>query len=180
MPISVRYPQIVGFGDGTRIRTNDHTWKERRLVVETDRSEAEIRDMLYDEGFGETSLEYPKSGRLGSGMTKKFDDWQVHVRLFPHGGNIQLDGEVEVESGYLEHLTHGWLPAFDLCADMVRRHFGGFWAYHKKRRRYVTDIVQERTLRLGEPGSKTGVGTGLLVVGAALGLGLLAALSKKD
>ena len=56
MPISVRYPQIVGFEDGTRIRTNDRTWMERYLVVETDRSEAEIRDMLYDEGFEERPL----------------------------------------------------------------------------------------------------------------------------
>ena len=180
MPISVRYPQIVGFEDGTRIRTNDRTWMERYLVVETDRSEEEIRDMLYDEGFEETSLEYPKSGRLGSGMTKKVDGWQVHVRLFPHGDNIQMDGEVEVASGYLEHLTHGWLPAFDLCADMVRRHFGGFWVYHKKRRRYVTDIVRDHTLRLGEPESKTSVGILLVAAGLALGAGLLAALSRKD
>ena len=178
MAISVRYPLEVKFGNGSTALTTDNTWTERLLVVETDRSETEIRDMLSREGFGEVTMEYPKSGRLGRGMSKRFKDWQVHIRLFQHGNNIQIDGEVEVSAEYCEHLTHGWLPAFDLCADMIRRHFGGFWVYHKGYRQYVTGLVREYVLSLGDPESKTSVAGLAVAAGLALGVGLLVALSK--
>ena len=120
LSISVRYPREVEFEDGVIVPTTKDTWMQRHLVVETDRSEKEVRNVLSKEGFEETSIESPKSGRLGRGMVKKFRDWQIHVRLFRHDGNIQIDGEVEVSNEYCEHLTHGWLPAFDLCADIIR------------------------------------------------------------
>ena len=180
MPLSVRYPQEVELVDGTVISATDDTWRERHLVVETDRSEEEVRDVLYEEGFEETDMEFRKSGSLGRGMVRKHKDWQAHVRFFPHDGNIQIDGEVEVSKKYVEHLTHDWLPALDLCADIIWKHFGSFLVYHKKYRQYVADLDFERTLKLGDPKSKTSAAG--LVAGIALGaiaVGLLAAASKK-
>lgn len=179
MPVSVRYPLEVKLEDGTTIRTDNNTWMERHLVIETDRSEKDVRHILSKEGFKETSIEYPKSGRLGHGMVKEFKDWQVHIRLFRHGGNIQIDGEVEVSKKYFEHLTHDWLPAFDFCADIIRKYFDGFWVYHKGYGQYATGLRREIALSLGDPKSKTSV-VGLAAgVGLAIGAGLLIALSKK-
>ena len=181
MPVSVRYPQDVELEGGIIMPTTNDTWMQRNLVIETDRSEKEVRSILSKEGFEETSIEYPKPGRLGRGMVKKFKDWQIHLRLFRHDGNIQMDGEVEVSNEYCEHLTHGWLPAFDICADIIRRYFGGFWVYHKEYRLYAASLGRERVLSLGEPESKTSAiglvaGVGLV----AIGVGLLLASSKKD
>lgn len=174
----MQYPLEVTLEDGTTIRTNEETWQERHLVIETDRSERDVRNMLYKEGFKETSMEYPKSGRLGHGMVKEFKNWQVHVRLYRHNDNIQIDGEVEVSKKYVEHLTYDWLPAFDFCAHIIRKHFGGFWVFHEEYGQYATNLGREIVLSLGDPKSKTNVA--MLVAGAGLiGLGLLAALSKK-
>lgn len=175
----MRYPTKVKLDNGTTVQTTENTWKERHLVIETDRSEKDVRYILSKEGFKETDIEYPKSGRLGRGMIKEFEDWQVHVRLFQHNDNIQIDGEVEVSIKYFEHLTHDWLPAFDFCADIFREYFNGFYVYHQKYERYLTDLWDETVLSIGDPESKTSV-VGLAVgAGLAIGAGLLIAWSKK-
>lgn len=179
MTVSVSYPKAVVFQDGSRAQTTEDTWTKRQLVVETDQSETEVRDMLAREGFEETSMEYPKPGRLGHGMVKRFSDWQVHVRLFQHGDNIQIDGEVEVSKEYMEHLTYDWIPALDACLRMIRRNFGRVWIYHKGYQRYVKRVVWER-LSLDDPESKTSAAVvvgGIAVTALAV---LLAALSKRD
>ena len=157
MTVSVRYPQTVELEDGTLIQTDQCTWESRQLVAETDKSEVEIRGMLVKEGFGETVMENPKSGRIGRGMVKRFKDWQIHVRLFQNGDSIQIDGEVEVSKAYCEHLTHGWVPALMLCASMVKHHFGGVRIYHRGYQKYVAKTVREYVLRLRDPKSKTSV-----------------------
>ncbi len=180
MPVTVSYPQVVEFHDRTRVRTTDHTWRNRYLMAETDMPERAVRAMLRKEGFVTSTMEYNKPGRLGHGMEKKYGDWQLHVRLFRHGRNIQIDGEVEVSGDYLEHLTHGWLPALDICIDMIKRHFGRCWVYHKKRRLYVT-WMRKHVLRLDEPGTKTGVAevvAALALAAAVIGTALI--MAKKD
>lgn len=179
MAVSVSYPKAVVFQDGSSAKTTADTWTKRQLVVETDQSEMEVRDMLAMEGFEETSMEYPKPGRLGRGMVKRFKDWQVHVRLFQHGDNIQIDGEVEVSKEYLEHLTYDWIPALDECFRMIRRHFGRVWIYHKGYHRYVARVVWER-LSLDDPESKTSAAAVGVGIGALALVALLAAFSKKD
>ncbi len=179
MTVSALYPQDVALLDGTIVQTTDETWDKRQLVVETDRSESEVRGMLRKEGFVESTMEYNKPGRLGSGMEKKFQDWQVHVRLFRHGEHIQIDGEIEVSGNYWEHLTHGWLPALKICVDMVSKHFTKCWVYHKKYRQYVTGWAYEHVLRLVEPKSKTDVVMTVAIAGVAVAcIVLLASLSK--
>ena len=178
MSISVRYPLEVKLQDGSAIRTDKDTWTDRHLVVETDRSEEDVRNVLSKEGFKETRLEYPKSGRLGHGMIKEFEDWQVHVRLFRHGKNIQIDGEVEVSRKYVEHLTHDWLPAFDFCADIIRVHFGRFWAYHRGYGQYATNLGRQIVLILEDPESKTDAVMLAVGAGLAIGAGLALALSE--
>ena len=178
MPASVRYPSGVKLQDGTTIQTTKDTWLKRRLVIETDRSEKDVRNILSKEGFGETGMEYPKSGRLGRGMVKEFGDWQVHVRLFRHGENIQIDGEVEVSKKYCEHLTHGWLPAFAFCADVFRKHFGEFWVYHNEYEQYVRNPLQDIVLSLGDPEHKTST-AGVAIGVALVVIGLLIAMYKK-
>ena len=179
MSISVRYPLEVKLQDGSAIRTDKDTWMDRHLVVETDRSEEDVRNVLSKEGFGETRMEYPKSSRLGHGMIKEFEDWQVHVRLFRHGKNIQIDGEVEVSKKYCEHLTHGWLPAFDLCIDLIEKHFGEFWVYHKECNQYVQRLLDDRVLNLDDPESKTDAAILAVGAGLAIGAGVALALLKK-
>ena len=153
--------------DGSVIRITGDVWRRRQLVVETDRPEAEVRNAFAANGFRPTILEFVKDGQLGSGMVRKLKDRQVHVRFFRNGRHIQIDGEVEVSNSYVEHLRHGWISGFTTCADIVARHFGRYWAYHKGYRKYVSRIINKSVLRLAEPQSKTSV-VAIAVVGIIL------------
>ena len=155
MVYTVTYPTVVELADGTRVRITKADWKSRQLVVETDKSELEIRKMFEAEGFHTPMLESPKKDRLGNGMVKRIDDWQIHFRLFKHNNHVQIDGEVEVSSAFIEHLKHGWIPALNECMDAIGRHFGEYWLYHKGRGKYVTGIISESTLEIPDPGYKT-------------------------
>lgn len=166
MAIQTPYPQAVVLTDGSMIQITDDDWRRRRLVVETDRSEAEVRSAFAADGFRPTVLEFVKDGQLGRGMVRKLEGWQVHVRFYRNGRHIQIDGEVEVSNSYVEHLVHGWVSGFTTCADIIGRHFGRYWAYHKGYRKYVSSIINESVLRLDEPQSKTSVAA--MIVGAVL------------
>ena len=155
MVYSITYPKIVELGDGTRVQITKTDWKNRQLVVETDKSEMEVRKMFKAEGFHTPILELPKKDRLGYGMVKRIDDWQIHFRLFKHDDHIQIDGEVEISSAFLEHLKHGWIPALNECVDAIGHHFGKYWLYHKGHGKYVRSIVSVSTLELPDPEFKT-------------------------
>ena len=77
----------------------------------------------------QTVVEFSKPGQIGNGMVRRINDLQIHIRLFRHGDRIQLDGELEVSKAYVEHLTHGWIPALQECADMIVHYFGGVRIY---------------------------------------------------
>ena len=174
MAYTVTYPETVELEDGTRIKMTENDWKGRQLVVETDRSETEIRSILAKEGFKHAGLEFVKDGQIGKGMVKRIEDWQVHFRLFNHNGRIQIDGEAEVSNAYIEHLTHGWISALAECMNAIMNHFGQCWLYHKGRGKYVRKIINESILELSDPKSKTST----VAVGAILGIiGILGAAS---
>ena len=88
MSITIAYPQIVQFVDGTQLELTDDDWKKRLLVVETNRAEKEIREIFQKENFANSGAEFIKDGQLGSGLVRKFGNWKVHVRLFQHLDNI--------------------------------------------------------------------------------------------
>ena len=155
MVYSITYPEIVELSDGTRVQVTKADWKNRQLVVETDKSEMEVRRMFKAEGFHAPLLEWPKKDRLGSGVVKRIGDWQIHFRFFKHDDHIQIDGEVEISSAFLEHLKHGWIPALKECMDAIGRHFGKYWIYHKGYGKYVTGFVNESILELSDPEFKT-------------------------
>lgn len=167
MVIHIPYPQTVMLTGGSVIQITDDVWRRRQLVVETNRSEAEVRNVFAANGFVPTILEFVKDGQLGNGMVRKLKDWQVHVRFFRNGRHIQIDGEVELSNSYVEHLGHGWISGFTTCADIVARHFGGYWVYHKGYRKYVSRIINESVLELAEPRSKTSA-VAVVVVGVIL------------
>lgn len=166
MTIQTPYPQAVVLTDGPIIQITEDVWRRRQLVVETDRTEAEVRSVFAANGFKPTILEFVKDGQLGRGMVKKLKDWQVHVRFYRNGRHIQIDGEVEVSNSYVEHLGHGWISGFTTCADIIGRHFGRYWIYHKGYRKYVRRIINGSVLRLAEPQSKTSVA--MMIIGAVL------------
>ena len=174
MSIQITYPEIVEMVDGSIIEVTEDDWARRNLVVETDMPERAVRAAFAASGFRQNMTEYNKKGQIGRGMVKKIGDWQVHIRLYRHSGRIQIDGEVEVSSEYLEHLNHGWISGFAETMDIIQRHFETLWVYHKGRRQYVRHIMKETILDLTEPKSKTHVALlaiplVLLVVGALLG-----------
>ncbi len=179
MSISVSYPKIIELEDGNQVEITTDVWKNRQLVVETDRTEKEVREIFEKEGFKTTIKEFVKNNQLGSGMVKKIDDWQVHFRFFQHGDHIQIDGEVEVSSDYTQHLTHGWISAFKESMDIISRHFNELWVYHTKLKKYVKRIVKENILELTEPKTKTDVIDLLLIGIGALSAGLLVASALK-
>lgn len=174
MSITIAYPQIVQFVDGTQLELTDDDWKKRLLVVETNRAEKEIREIFQKENFANSGAEFIKDGQLGSGLVRKFGDWQVHVRLFQHLDNIQLDAEAEVSSNYIEHLSHGWISAFKESWVIIEKHFGELWVYHKGSEKYVLRVIKEVTLELKEPESKTdvvttiGIGVAAVLIGALI------------
>ena len=131
MAYSISYPRIVELEDGAQILITNTDWKNRHLVVETNKSETDVRNMFAKEGFKQTDLEFIKKGQIGRGMVKRINDWQIHFRFFHHNDRIQIDGEVEVSNTYIEHLTHGWISALKECMDIVVRHFDKCWLYHK-------------------------------------------------
>ena len=180
MPISIQYPQIVQFDDGMQLELTDEVWKNRHLVIETNKTEKNVREIFYKENFTEAGLEFVKNGQLGNGLIKKFGDWQIHVRLFRHGNHIQLDAEAEVTSKYIEHLTHGWISAFKESWVIIEKHFGQLWVYHKGLGKYVVRVIKEATLVLEEPKSKTEVAEMVVagVAGALIGTLIALALKK--
>jgi hypothetical protein len=174
MSITITYPQIIEFADGTQLELNDQTWKQRLLLIETNRSQEETRQIFYAEQFKEAGIseEIVKVGQLGAGLIKKSGIWQMHVRLFQHAGHIQVDAEAELSNDYgIEHLTHGWISAFKGSWDVILKHFGEIWVYHKGLGKYVSRVVKEGILVLKEPETKTDVG---LVAITGLGIFLIA------
>ena len=171
MTISVSYPQLVKLEDGKQIELTNETWEKRLLVVESDKTEYEVRQIFKKEGFENAGIrEFIKNGQLGSGLIKKIKDWQIHVRFFTHNNRIQIDGEVEVSNDYFEHLTHGWISAFKESWNIVLKHFGKLWVFHKGHGKYVIQVLREGVLSLSEPKSKTdwvALGLTLFVVIAA-------------
>lgn len=180
LPITIPYPKIIQFSDGVQLELTNEDWKKRKLVVETDKTEQEIRGIFYTEGFSKAGMEFVKEGQIGDGLVRKFEDWQVHVRLFRNGNHIQLDAEAEVSSAYIEHLTHGWISAFKESWIIIERHFGQLWVYHKGVGKYVTHVIQEGVLELQEPKSKTDVALtiGAGVTGILIGFLIMLALKK--
>ena len=180
MSITIPYPQIVQLEDGIQLELTDETWKKRHLVIETNRTEKDVREIFYKENFTEAGMEFVKEGQLGNELVRKFGDWQIHVRLFLHGKNIQLDAEAEVISKYIEHLTHGWISAFKESWTIIEKHFGQLWVYHKELGKYVVRVIKEGLLELPEPKSKTSVGLmiGVGVAGALIGCVIALALKK--
>lgn len=171
MAIQAPYSQAVVLADGSMIQITEDDWRRRQLVVETDRvetdrAEVKVRSAFAANGFRPTILEFVKDGQPGRGMVKRLKDWQVHVRLYRNGRHIQIDGEVEVSNSYVEHLGHGWISGFTTCADIIGRHSGRYWTYHKGYKKYVSRIINESVLRLAEPQSKTSVV--VTIIGAIL------------
>ena len=152
--------------DGSVVQITEDVWRRRQLVVETDRAEAEVRSAFAANGFKPTILEFVKDGQLGREMVKKLKDWQVHVRFYRNGRHIRIDGEAEVSNSYVEHLGHGWISGFATCADIIGRHFGRYWTYHKGCRKYVSRTINGSVSRLAEPQSKTSVA--VMNIGAVL------------
>lgn len=173
MGTSVSYPEIIALDDGAEIRTDRDDQDDRNIVVEVGASVRGVREALERDGFEETRAEFRKPGQLGRGMVRRHGDWQAHVRLFRRGDYVQMDCEVEVSKEYVEHLTHGSIPAPLECLGLIRRHFGKVYLYHKKRHRDIVRVLREHPLELPDPESKTSVGKALgLAALGALGIGL--------
>jgi len=176
MSITLSYPKIIEFVDGTQLELTDEIWKKRLLAVETNRTEKEVREIFRKENFEEVEFrELIKTGQLGSGLIKKIGDWQIHVRLFSHGDHIQIDAEAELSNDYVEHLSHGWISAFKGSWDVLFKHFGELWVYHKGVGKYVSRVIKEGVLTLEEPKSKTDVVVLALTLIAVLAIGFVAA-----
>ena len=156
MSINLKYPKIIELDDGNQISLTHNEWKKRSLVTETDRSESEVRKMLMKNGFNNAGIwEFKKPQQLGGGLIKKINDWQIHIRLYLHENYIQLDAEAELSNDYLEHLSHGWISAFQTCMNIIRNNFDNVWVYHKGIKQYVTKIVSNTILTLNDSQSKT-------------------------
>lgn len=176
MAITLSYPKIIEFMDGTQLELTDQVWENRLLVVETNRTEKEVREIFHKEKFEEVEFrEIIKTGQLGSGLIRKIGDWQIHVRLFPHDEHIQIDAEAELSNDYVEHLTHGWISAFKGSWEVLMKHFGELWVYHKGVGKYVSRVIKEELLTLEEPKSKTDVIVLALTLIAVLAIGFVAA-----
>lgn len=184
MAISIQYPTMVELDDGSTLHLSEETWKKRMLVVETDRSENAVRKIFKIENFVEAKFgeEIVKEGQMGSGLIKKFDIWQLHVRLFQHKKHIALDAEAEVANDQgMEHLTHGWISAFMETLKIIRKHFYRFWVYHRGVKKYVRKILKQKYNSLKKPKTKTDLKWigGALFVGILAGTAIGASISKK-
>ena len=156
MSIRIKYPKIIKLTSGKIITLDDDVWEKRLLMLETKHSEQDVRKILINEGYYEEELlEFKKESQLGNGFIKKIDPWQIHIRLFQHNKNIQLDAEAELSNSYLEHLDHGWVSAFNEIVNITKKHFGEIVIYHKGAGEYVSEIIQETVLTLKDANSKT-------------------------
>ena len=156
MSIRIKYPKIVRLTSGKIITLDDDVWKNRLLMLETKHSEQDVKNILINEGYHEEELlEFKKKSQLGNGFIKKIEPWQIHIRLFQHNKNIQLDAEAELSNNYLEHLDHGWISAFNEISNIAKKHFGKIFIYHKGVGEYVSEILQETVLTLKDANSKT-------------------------
>ena len=176
MSITIAYPKIIEFDDGTQLDLPEDTWQKRLLMIETNRTENEIRAIFRSEQFVEARFgqEFVKENQLGAGLIKKNNIWQIHVRFFQHGKHIAIDAEAELANDYgIEHLTHGWISAFKETWNVIAMNFGETWIYHKGVGKYVIKIIKEEIITLQDPKTKTDIKwicLGLMV-GGLIGLG---------
>ena len=73
MEIRTNYPQVVLLADGSTVQMTEDDWRRRRLVVETNMAEREVRRAFEADGFRTTVWEIVKDGQIGHGMVKKFE-----------------------------------------------------------------------------------------------------------
>ncbi len=169
--------------DGSILELTEETWKQRQLVIVTDKAENEVRQIFHTEDFIDSTFakEIVKPNQLGSGVKKKVGIWQVHVRFFPHGEKIAIDAEAELADDYgMEHLTHGWISAFNETWNIIQRRVGKMWVFHKGVGKYVVKVVTQATLQLKDPKTKTDPKmVALAAVGIVLGIVLIASALKK-
>ncbi len=186
MSINIKYPKIIELSNGKKILLTDDDWEKRTLVIETDKLESEVRTILKKEGYDDTNLlEFKKLEQLGNGLIKQIDECQIHIRLYSHKNHIQLDAEAELSNKYVEHLSYGWISAFQESWNIINKNFGNVWIYHKGNKRYVKKVISETILTLNDSQSKTDykllMASGIF--GAIIGAGLFWALNryaKKD
>ena len=181
MSTNIKYPKIIELSNGKEILVTNDDWENHLLVIETDKSESEVRKILEKEGYENTSLlKFNKSEQLGGGLVKKINDWQIYIKLYNHHDHIQLDVEVKLSDDYAGDVTYGWITGFRESWNIINKNFGNVWIYHKGNKKYVKKIISETILTLNPSQSK--INYKLLMVsgifGAIVGAGLVYAYKK--
>ncbi len=181
MSTNIKYPKIIELSDGKEILITNDDLENHLLVIETDKSESEVRKILKKEGYKNTNLlKFNKSNQLGNVLIKKINDWQIYIRLYKHQNHIQLDVEVKLSDNHIGDMTYGWITGFQESWNIINKNFGNVWVYHKGNKKYVKKIISETNLTLNPSQSK--IDYKLLVisgiVGAIIGAGLVWGFKK--
>ena len=181
MSTNIKYPKIIELSNGKEILVTNDDWENHLLVIETDKSESEVRKILEKEGYDNTNLLKSNNfEQLGSTLVKKINDWQIYIRLYKHQNHIQLDVEVKLSDNYVGDVTYGWITGFQESWNIINKNFGNVWIYHKGNKKYVKKIISETILTLNPSQSK--INYKLLMVsgifGAIVGAGLVYAYKK--
>ena len=181
MSIHIKYPKIIELSDGKEMLVTNDDLENHLLVIETDKSESEVRTILEKEGYKNTNLlKLNKTNQLGNVLVKKINDWQIYTRLYKHKDHIQLDVEVKLSDNYVGDTTYGWITGFQESWNIISKNFGNVWIYHKGNKKYVKKIISETILTLNPSQSKTDYKLLMMsgILGAIIGAGLVWGFKK--
>ncbi|KAG2478108.1 MAG: hypothetical protein NPMRTH1_760013 [Nitrosopumilales archaeon] len=146
------YPGTIQLQNDPRqykLTLNDN--QERILITETNASLEKLQQVFRNEKFDETSVEYKKPHQIGNGFLKNLsDDWDMHVRFMQmHQGLIAIDGEVETSRKWVEHNTEdNWISIIYEITNILKKYQIQFSIWHKKMKRYVTNIVEQMKIQM--------------------------------
>lgn len=125
--------------------------QERILITETSASLEKLQHVFCNEEFSETGVEYKKPHQIGNGFLKNLsDDWDMHIRFMEeHKGLIAIDGEVETSRKWVEHNTEdNWISVIYEITNILQKHNIQYSLWHKKMKRYVTNIVEQMKIQM--------------------------------
>ena len=181
MSTNIKYPKIIELNDGKEILVTNDDWENHLLVIETDKSESEVREILEKEGYKNTNLlKFNKSNQLGNVLVKKINDWQIYIRLYKHQDHIQLDVEAKLSDNYVGDMAYGWITGFQESWKIINKNFGNVWIYHKGNKKYVKKIIADTILTPNPSQSKIDYKLLMMsgIFGAIIGAGLVWGFKK--
>jgi len=146
------YPLEIQLINNQIVRLSDADNKGRVLITEVETEVQHLRYAFSKDGFDDVIImEVVKENQIGNGMRKHINKyWDMHVRFLAlHEGLIAIDGEVETNMDYLEHvIADNWISVIYEVWNVVKKVTSEIHLFHKGTGLYVRQILKDTSMEL--------------------------------